>query len=131
MSKKVLVVEDQADSREMLKTLLLFEGFSVVTAEDGQDGIEKASAQRPDIILTDLHMPGLHGLDMMKRLRHIPRFHKTPIIVLTADADANEAAIKAGADQMLTKPISFDDLFDTIKRLLEVSFFLIASIGLR
>jgi CheY-like chemotaxis protein len=131
MSKNVLVVEDQTDSREMLRTLLMFEGFSVVTAEDGHDGIEKALAHPPDVILTDLHMPGLHGLDMMKRLRQTPQFYKTPIIVLTADADANELAVKAGANHVLTKPISFDDLFDSIKRLLEVSFFLIAFIGLR
>jgi CheY-like chemotaxis protein len=130
MSKKVLVVEDQADSREMLKTLLMFEGFSVVTAADGHDGIEKALAQPPDVILTDLHMPGLHGLDMMKLLRQTPQFYKTPIIVLTADTDANEVAFKAGADQVLIKPISFDDLFDSIKRLLEISSCMIPFIGL-
>lgn len=131
MPRKLLVVEDNADARIMLETLLSQEGFIIVTAEDGQDGLEKARAELPHLVLTDLHMPGLNGFEMIECMRQIPVLSKTPIIVLTADVDAHEKAILAGADSVLIKPLLFEELIKTIKRLLGASFLLIADFGFR
>ena len=91
------------------------------TAEDGNDGLEKAKAESPQLIVTDLHMPGLHGLELIKQLRQIPELSKIPILILTADVDGKEQAIEAGASSVLIKPTGYEKLAETIKHLLEMS----------
>lgn len=121
MPTKLLVVEDNADAREILKLLLLQEGYNIVTAEDGNEGLEKAKAESPHLIVTDLHMPGLHGLELIKQLRQIPELSIIPILILTADVDGKEQAIEAGASSVLIKPTGYEKLAETIKHLLEMS----------
>jgi CheY-like chemotaxis protein len=117
--KKVLVIDDNADSREILEIILSQRGYGVITAEDGIDGQNKAETESPDVIISDLHMPGLHGLEMIQKLRQIPRLSRTPIVVLTADRDAKKTAVEAGADSILIKPFSLEDMIRTIAQLLE------------
>lgn len=115
MAKKVLVVEDNLDSLEVLEILLTHQGYDVVTAEDGRTGLEKAEAELPDLILTDMRMPVLSGPEMVKHLRQNPQFSRTPIIVLTADVDGQAKAIEAGANDILIKPVAFERLTSIIK----------------
>ena len=116
---KVLVVEDNTDTRELIAMLLNMEGYAVDTAEDGQQGIAQASLQRPDIIVTDINMPKLTGIEMIKRLRDLPEFSSVPIVVLTAyGKDIALDALTSGATQALTKPVDFDLLVGAIKDLL-------------
>jgi CheY-like chemotaxis protein len=121
MSKTILIVDDHADSREMLRILLKIEGFNVIVAENGSEGIEKAMIARPDLIVTDLHMPTLSGIEMVKQMQQIPELHKIQVIVLSADLDKKAEAIQAGVDCFLTKPTVFEDFINSIKQLLKIS----------
>ena len=119
MLAKVLVVEDNTDTRELIAVLLNMEGYAVTTAEDGQQGITQASLQRPDVIVTDINMPKLTGIEMIRKLRDLPEFSSVPIVVLTAyGIDLAQDALASGATQSLAKPVDFDLLVRTIKDLL-------------
>ena len=114
MPKKILVVEDHTDTREMLEILLMREGYQVITAADGVEGLVRAKEEHPDLILTDLHMPNLDGIEMVEQLRQLPQFDQTEIIAMTADRDLHTAAIQAGVDRFLKKPFVYDNLVNIL-----------------
>jgi DNA-binding response OmpR family regulator len=120
--EKILVVDDSDDTREMMAKLLELESFTVLTAEDGRVGLNVAEAERPDLIITDINMPNLNGIEMIKLLRKHPHFTKVPIMAITAYGNniAREA-LEAGADHATTKPIEFESLIGGIKYLLDKS----------
>ena len=117
MTKKVLLVEDHRDIREMMAALLWRAGFEVAIAVDGNDAIEKAMENPPDVILTDLYMPNCDGLDLTRKLRHLPQFAATPIIMLSADRSRKIESLKAGADLFFKKPMDMDTLIGIIEQL--------------
>jgi Response regulators consisting of a CheY-like receiver domain and a winged-helix DNA-binding domain len=120
MPKKILVVEDNLDMREVLHLYLKTEGFEVVVASDGREGLYMARAERPDLIITDLHMPNLDGITLVKELRAEPAFKDTPIIVFTAfSREDRDNAIRAGANRAVDKPAHFESLIDDVHELLE------------
>ena len=103
---KVLVVEDNSDARRLLKAILEHEQLEVVEAEDGIEGLEQASAESPDLIITDISMPRLGGQEMIKRLRKSPENKNLPILAITAyGIERAMEAIKAGASRALARPI--------------------------
>jgi CheY-like chemotaxis protein len=119
---KVLYVEDNDDNVYMLKMRLeLLDGFEVLVAEDGEKGCSAALAERPDIILMDLELPGMDGWEAARRLKGDPQTRDIPIIALSAHvlADARERALAAGCDEFDGKPVDFDRLLATIRRLLD------------
>ena len=119
MPEKILVVDDSDDTREMMTKLLELESFTVVTAEDGSVGLNIAEIERPDIIITDINMPNLNGIEMIRRLRKQPQFSQVPIMAITAYGNGVAAeAVAAGANHATTKPIEFEALIGGIKRLL-------------
>lgn len=119
MSSKILIVEDSTDAREMLAMLFHMEGYSVATAEDGREGLMRASAETPDLILTDINMPNIDGAEMIRRLRAEPGSSRVPIVVMTAFGDdVADRAVESGADRALTKPVDYDLLLETIKDLI-------------
>ena len=118
---RVLYVEDNDDNVYMLKLRLeLVEGFEVLVAGDGETGCATALAERPDIILMDLELPGLDGWQAARRLKSDPRTRDIPIIALSAHvlAGARERALAAGCDEFDAKPVDFDRLLATIRLLL-------------
>ena len=116
MPKKVLVVEDHPDAREMLSIYLTSEGYAVVTAEDGQRGLQVAEAERPDIIITNLNMPNLDGLELTKHIRQRPDFGNVPIVVLSAiTTEEPNVLIDAGASVVKTKPVELHELVNVIR----------------
>ncbi len=120
--KKVLVVEDNLDTRELLHLHLSAEGFAVVTASNGNEGLYMAGAERPDLIVTDISMPELDGLDLVRQLRAQSEFANLPIMVLTAfGREQLDEAIGAGASRALNKPVHFDGLIDDVRELLAES----------
>ena len=120
--KRILVVDDNAYIRDVLCRLLELKCFKVVTAEDGRAGIEVTEAENPDLIITDIQMPRLDGVEMIKALRNQSRFSKVPILAITAYGHWAEArAIEAGADRAMVKPIEPDLLIELIEQLLETS----------
>jgi DNA-binding response OmpR family regulator len=117
--KKILVVDDSADTREMMAKLLELEQFAVVTAEDGRVGLSVAEVERPDLIITDINMPNLNGLEMIALLRKQSWFTGVPILAITAYGSSIAVdAIDAGADRAMTKPVEFDSLIEGIRQLL-------------
>jgi CheY-like chemotaxis protein len=116
--KRILIVEDKATSRELLRNILEPRGYEVIEAVDGLDGLAKAIEHQPNLILLDLYMPQLGGMELLGKLRADPRFHSTPVIALTASAmqGDRERALAAGFNGYLTKPVSLDTLRSEISR---------------
>jgi CheY-like chemotaxis protein len=115
MGKKVLVVEDHHDTSFLLCRLLKMEGYEVEHAIDGMVGFTTATSAHPDLIVTDIQMPRMDGIEMIRRIRESP-ISGTPIIVMSAYGKRliNDA-IEAGADAYVEKPIDLDNLLATIK----------------
>jgi two-component system response regulator HydG len=116
---RILVVDDEASARAGLERLLQGEGFLVRTAADGPLALVAAADFAPDVVVTDLQMPEMDGIELLKRLRE--QDHGLPVIVVTASSDVSAAvrAVRAGADEYLTKPIDFDTLLLAIERATE------------
>jgi len=117
---KLLVVEDHELNLDMLCRRLRRRQYEVVTAEDGQAGIDSARAERPDLIIMDMSLPVLDGWEATRQLKADPELGAIPVIALTAHAMATdrEKALAAGCDDYDTKPIEFDRLIEKIERLL-------------
>ena len=117
----VLLAEDNAANTLMISEYLESRGYQMVNAYDGLDAIEKAEAAGPHIILMDIQMPAMDGLEAIRRLRDNPRFSCTPIVALTALAMTGdrERCIQAGADEYMSKPVSLRMLAETIERMLQ------------
>jgi len=121
MPTKILVVDDTPDARELMASILGLEQFEVVMAADGVEGIELARSESPDLIITDLTMPRLPGLEMIHRLREMPEFKTVPILAVTSTGmERAVEAIKAGANRALARPIENHLLlafvFDLLKK---------------
>jgi len=108
MNEVILVVDDDEDSLEVAETLLTFCGATVITADGGQEGYEKAIEQQPQFIISDLSMPDVNGWQMLKLLKDDDRTKHIPVVALTAHAlvGDREKAIEAGFENYLTKPIN-------------------------
>ena len=111
MSKKVLVVEDYTEVREMMKMMLGFYGYQVVEASNGYEAVETAIKEKPDLILMDIAMPVLDGIGATETIRQHTEFTDTPIIALSAYGDFYEdRARSAGCNDVIQKPLDFDRL---------------------
>ncbi len=115
----ILLVEDNELNRDMLTRRLERKGFSVITATDGQAGIDIAKGKQPDIIIMDLSLPIVDGWSAAKALKAEVKTKDIPIIALTAHAmkGDREKALEAGCDEYDTKPVEFDRLMEKIKSL--------------
>jgi CheY-like chemotaxis protein len=118
--KRILIVEDKAGSREFLRAALEHQGYTIIEAADGDEGLRKARAEVPDLILLDLQMPIRNGYEVLTELRREPRFRSLPIIAVTASAmqGDREKALAAGFNAYLTKPLPLSNLRSEIQRLL-------------
>jgi CheY-like chemotaxis protein len=111
MKKKVLIVEDVADVRAMMKILVETYGYQAITADDGYEAIEMVREHQPDLILMDLMMPVLDGVMAVSIIRNIEGKTEVPIIALTAYQDIyQKKAMTAGCDAVITKPLNLDRL---------------------
>ena len=117
---KILLVEDNEMNRDMLSRRLIRRGFQVVFAMDGQQGIDLARSERPDVILMDMSLPIIDGWEASRRLKADDATRSVPVIGLTAHAMSGdrEKAIEAGCDDYDTKPVELDRLIGKIERLL-------------
>src|ERR1700690_3062930 len=107
MAAKILLVEDNEMNRDMLSRRLMRKDFEVVMAVDGQQGIDMAASEKPDLILMDISLPVVNGWDATRAIRANPATAKIPIIALTANAMATDRveALAAGCDDYDTKPV--------------------------
>lgn len=119
MPRLILVVDDNEDARFMLKTILEAQGFAVVCAEDGQIALDMIGTHRPDLIISDIQMPNLDGIEMIKILRSHSETRNTPVLVTSAQHDDILAdAMKAGGTAAATKPVRIEPLIRLITQLL-------------
>jgi CheY-like chemotaxis protein len=119
---KVLVVDDYQDAREMCVEFLIHCGYRATEAKDGQEAVEKALAEQPDVILMDLSLPGVDGWEATRRIKKDERTKHIPVIALTGHALAghSEGAKDAGCDSFLTKPCLPDQMVAEVKRMLDL-----------
>ncbi|MDQ3907301.1 MAG: response regulator [Acidobacteriota bacterium] len=116
----VLVIEDFEDTRFLMRLEMEKRGYRVLEATNGEEGVESALRERPDIILMDIGLPVLDGIAATRRLRQREEMRDTLIVALTAhhETEYRASALSAGCDAYLTKPIDFDWLIDLLSRLL-------------
>lgn len=117
---KLLLVEDNEMNRDMLSRRLERRGFTVICATDGQQGLDRVRADRPDLVLMDMSLPVLDGWEATRRLKADPDLRAIPVIALTAHAMASDEdqAREAGCDDFDTKPVELPRLLDKIRQLL-------------
>ncbi len=118
---KILVVDDEPDVVSTVGYRLKFANCLVVTASNGQEGLERAAADKPDLILLDTNMPGMNGHEMLERLRADPALKHIPVIMLTARCEPEDiaAASARGIADYVTKPFDFGQLIDKIHAVLK------------
>lgn len=120
---KVLLVDDEQDIIDLLKYNLEREGYQVTTALNGRDAIKQAKQHRPDLIVLDIMMPGMDGVEVCNQLRQMPEFKQTLITFLSARAEdySQIAGFEAGADDFITKPVRPKVFLSKVKALLKRS----------
>jgi CheY-like chemotaxis protein len=121
MNAKILIIEDEERLRNNLKELLELSGYTVATAEDGENGIEGMNIIQPDVIICDINMPFMDGFDVLEVLRLYPTLKDIPFIFLTAKTEEKDIkkGMELGANEYLFKPVRKPDLLEAIKRCLE------------
>jgi two-component system chemotaxis response regulator CheY len=117
---KILAVDDSASMRQMVSFTLQGAGYEVVEACDGQDAFNKAKQASVDLVLSDVNMPVMDGIALIKNLRTLPNYKFTPILMLTTEsaADKKTEGKAAGATGWIVKPFNPDQLLNTIKKVL-------------
>jgi len=108
MSKRILVIEDQEDNRQIVRDLVTASGYELIEATTGEEGLEVAARERPDLILMDIQLPGIDGYEVTRRIKANPKLRKIPIIAVTSYALSGDdkKAFAAGCDGYVTKPYS-------------------------
>jgi CheY-like chemotaxis protein len=116
----ILLVEDFDDTRLIMKLWLIKKGYRVVEAENGEEAIQLAEQQQPDLIIMDIRMPGINGLDATRRIREYQSLQSTPIVAVSAygASDYRAQAINAGCNEYVSTPVEPDALGELIQRLL-------------
>ncbi|MEX2572456.1 MAG: response regulator [Gemmatimonadota bacterium] len=117
--RSILIAEDNPDSRDALRALLEAYGFRVLEAENGQEAVHRGIDLKPDLVLMDIMMPVMDGLEATRTLRSSQVFRQVPILALTAMAGSREMALDAGCDDHLAKPIDVPTFLSTIRQWLE------------
>ena len=120
MPEKILIVEDNPQSMAVALMVLRPHGYTLFEATDGEEALKVAVGERPDLIIMDIQLPGISGLEVARRLRHMPDFSHIPIIALTAYAmrGDEEKVIEAGFNAYLSKPINTRELPKVVTEML-------------
>jgi len=117
MAKRILVIEDHEENRRIMRDLLTSAGYEVLEAVTGEEGVTLAEAQRPDLILMDIQLPGLDGYEATRRIKGQPALRQIPIIAVTSYALSGDdrKAMDAGCDAYVAKPFSPRELLAKIR----------------
>jgi len=120
MSRVILTVDDSASMRQMVSFTLRGAGYEVVQAADGLQALDYARANSVDLVLTDVNMPGMDGITLVRELRALPNYRLTPMLVLTTESgtEKKQAGKQAGATGWIIKPFNPEQLLATIARVL-------------
>ena len=121
MNKKILIIEDDPSTLRLIRYTLQQEGYQVLTASNGLEGLRKAKSEQPDLIILDAMLPGIDGFEICHRLRAEPQTAKLPILMVSAKARQIDKAtgLKVGADDYITKPWHRPELVTKIAAMLQ------------
>jgi len=122
MGEKVLVVDDEIEIRDMLGIFLKEQGYEAILASNGEDAVELAEKENPVVILLDILMPGMDGIEICKRLKAKEKTRFIPVIIATALWDRYMDAVEAGADDFITKPFNLTELSHRVKSIIRVRY---------
>lgn len=120
MADKILVVDDERQIRELLRKILTKEGYEVVEATNGEEAVKLAEKESPQVILMDINMPVVDGIEACKRLKVSDKTRLIPILMITAFEDNKEVAVGAGAEDFVCKPFDLLELSVRLKSLLRI-----------
>ncbi len=117
---KILIAEDEPDIRELVAFMLRFAGYEVVAASNGEEAVQAATRDIPDLVLMDVRMPRMTGYDACKLMKADPTLHDIPVVFLSAKGQESEiqSGLEAGAEEYLLKPFSPDELTNRIRAIL-------------
>jgi len=120
MKEKILIVEDNPQNMRLFEMVLRAKGYILLKATDGEEALDMATRERPDLIIMDIRLPKMNGLEVTRKLRQTPAFSHTPIIGVTAYAmkGDEERIIESGCDAYLSKPINTRELPEVIAEML-------------
>ena len=120
MGRLILTVDDSSTMRQMITFTLKGAGFDVLEAGDGVEALEVATGKKLDLIITDVNMPRMDGITLVQRLRALPQFKFTPILVLTTESDASmkQKGKEAGATGWIVKPFNPEKLLDVVNKVI-------------
>jgi len=121
---RILVVDDDSITRKLLGMYLKSKGYEIEYAENGLEALEKLGQVEINIVLTDLNMPYMDGIEFTRNMKTEPNYSHIPVVMVTTEADMDEKmrAIQAGADAYLVKPVTAEQVNDTVRRLLKEIF---------
>ena len=121
--KKILVVDDEVDLVETVRFPLEMEGYDVLVSYNGEDALNQARKENPDLIILDLMLPKLDGYKVCRLLKFDERYKHIPILMLTAKTQEKDKILgkETGADEYITKPFEMDDLMEKVKKYLKIS----------
>jgi two-component system response regulator VicR len=120
MGEKILVVDDEEPIRELLRNLLEKEGYEAILASDGEEAVRLTESENPDLIILDMIMPRLDGINACVALKASGKTRTIPIIVMTGFMELIGVAVNAGVDDVVVKPISLAELMVRVKAMLKV-----------
>jgi two-component system cell cycle response regulator DivK len=119
----VLIVEDNEKNMKLARDVLQAKGYQTLEAETGEEGVRLAKERKPDLVLMDIQLPGINGIEAFKQIRADPKTARIPVVALTASVTPTDRSqiTAAGFDAFVGKPISLKEFLDTVKRLVEAS----------
>jgi two-component system cell cycle response regulator DivK len=119
----VLIIEDNEKNMKLARDVLQVKGYQTLEAATGEEGVRLAKEKVPDLVLMDIQLPGINGIDAFKQLRADPKTARIPVVALTASVTPTDrsAITAAGFDAFVSKPISLKEFLDTVKRLVDGS----------
>ena len=118
MSKKMLVIEDYPETAKMVESIFKMKNFEVVLAYDGRSGLQKAAVEKPDIILLDVMLPEMSGIEVCQQLKSDPATAKIPVIIISVKTSGEDigAGKRAGADDYIVKPFDPSKLVEAVEK---------------
>lgn len=121
MAKTFLVVDDSTSIRQLVSSTIKDAGYEVLVAENGNDALGKIAGKRIDMVITDLNMPDMDGIELIRKLRSMPDYKFAPILMLTTESQEGkkQEGKKAGASGWIVKPFSAEQLMDVVKKFMK------------
>jgi two-component system cell cycle response regulator DivK len=119
----VLIVEDNDKNMKLARDVLQAKGYQTLEAETGEEGVRLAKERKPDLVLMDIQLPGINGIEAFKQIRADPKTARIPVVALTASVTATDRSqiTAAGFDAFVGKPINLKEFLDTVKRFIEAA----------